>query len=623
MLYRQYLSLLAALVSVISVGCGLGPSAKPLAKDYTLETFQEAARWPNQEPVVLLTTMHLFYATGHTYEGVQYFHSLSEAYPGRALLKSCEATLMAKMAYDVPVLSRISWVNDALKKLDEATTDGSIETLYLKGLVESELPGFLFSRARAAVADLTVVLTRQEELPFEAARSLHLALARAYATLGDEQQAKTHLKSAGLSTVDGPHLLSNNRAISFLSNASVTAEDGYRFVRPRVIELSDKLWIIQGFDFANLIAWETSEGVVLVDTGTTIPTATRAKAALRTVTQKPIHTIIVTHAHWDHVGGLSVFMEPATRIISSSLFEQELQVVNGTPLAFKYFFGTHTQREPYTFKPDHRVAGPVEITIGNLRLRLIPVSGGETTDALIVHDTQRRIAVVGDIFMPYFGAPWASEGSPEQLLDAIDRLQQLAPTTLIHGHDPLTRYFDMRALPGLAPAIEETIQATRRMTFEGLTVAEILRELPLPAGLKNHPQAVLPFIMMREGLIQRVARAHVGYWNADGEGVDPVTLEELAGAIDLVGGQTAGAFIGASKRLLNRGDHVLAARVARLGSLRYPKDTELNEIYGQALDHLRDRNHLINPFKFMIYSEMGGKELQPVGEANKETPITN
>lgn len=618
-MHIRYLVGLAILGYTILGGCGTVPPATPLARDYTLETFQEAGRWPNQEPVLLLTTMHLFYSTGRALEGVRYFHSLGETYPNRALLKACEGTLMAKMAYDVFLLNRIGWVHDALDKLDEAAKDGSVETLYLKGLVESELPGFLFGRASAAVTDLHAVLKRQEELPFEATRSLHAALAGAHSTLGDEQNSKTHLRLAGLSKVDGPHVLSNSRATSFLSNASVTAEGGYRFVRPQVVELSKKLWVIQGYDFANIIAWETSEGVVLIDSGTTILSATRAKAALRTVTQQPIHTIIVTHAHWDHIGGISVFLEPHTRIVTSSLFEQELQVVNEAPLPFTYVFGRHAKQDVYALKPDHVVQHAEALSIGSLQLRLIPVSGGETADALIIYDEQRQIAVVGDVLMPYFGAPWASEGSPEHLLKTIGILRQLNAKELVHGHDPLTRYFTTSALAGLENAVDETLKATRQMTSKGLTVAEILRTLTLPAALKHEPHAVLPFLIMREGLIQRVARTRVGYWSADGEGIDPVTSDELALAIDLVGGHTASAFITASETLMSSSDHILAARIAKLGTVRYPDNTKMKEVYLDALDRLRDKNHLINPFKFMIYSEMGGKELQPIREINKES----
>lgn len=597
-------------------GCSIAPP-NPLAKDYTLENFREASSWPNQDAVLLLTTMQLFYSSGRTREGVQFFHALSKIYPDRALLKACEGTLMAKMAYDVFLLKRIGWVNSALEKLDEAAKDGSVETLYLKALVESELPGFLFGRANTAITHLNAVLKRQKELPFEATRSLHAALARAYATLGDERNSEIHLQIAGLPTVDGPHFLANNRVTSFLSNGSVTAADGYRFVKPQVVEIAKKLWIIQGYDFANIIAWETAAGVVLVDTGTTMVSAKKAKTALRTVTQQPIHTIIITHSHWDHIGGISAFMEPNTKIIANAFFEQELEVINATPLPFKYVFGKNIKNDPYTLKPDHLIQKTEEITIGSLQLRLIPVSGGETSDALIIYDSHNQIAVVGDVLMPYFGAPWASEGSPDNLLKTIHILRQLNAKELIHGHDPLTRYFNSSALPGLENAIAETIKATQLMTFTGLTLAEILRDLKLPAVLKTEPHAVLPFLVMREGLIQRVAREHVGYWSADGVGIDPITLNEMALAIDVVGGQTVSAFIKAGENLISRGDTILAAHISRLGTLRYPDNTRMKVLYLETLDRLRDKNHLINPFKFMIYSEMGGKELKPIDEPNR------
>jgi len=598
-------------MATMMFGCASAP-LKPLAHDYTLESFKEAAAWPQQDSVLLLTMAQLFYATGRAEQGVAYFHSLAERYPERMLLKASEGALMAKMAFEVPVLKRISWVKSALKKLDEAAQDGSIETLYLKALVESELPGFLFGRAGSAVKDLKSVLARKDELPFPGTRGIHSALARAYNTLGDKENAKRHFQAAGLSSFDGPHFLSNNRVTSFLADSSVSSEAGYLFVKPQVVEIAEKMWVIQGYDFANIIAWETTEGVVLVDTGTTIPSAKKAKAALRSVTQKPIHTIIITHSHWDHIGGLSVFLEQNTKVIASQHYEQELHVLNTNPLPFKYVFGQNMNKGVYHFEPDRLIGKTETIMIGALELQLIPVSGGETVDALMIHNRKTGIVIVGDVLMPYFGAPWASEGSPEALIATIQTLRQLGAKHLIHGHDPLTRYFNVDALPGLEKAIEETIEKTLQMTKGGRTVAEILRDLSLPESLKTAPHAVFPFLMMREALIQRVAREHIGYWHADGEGLDPLTLNEVALAVDLVGGQSAGSFIRAGKNLLKRGDNVLAVRMARLGTLRYPKNMEMIEVYQRALNRLRDKNHLINPFKFMIYSEMGNMELKPL-----------
>ena len=133
------------------------------------------------------------------------------------------------------------------------------------------------------------------------------------------------------------------------------------------------------------------------------------------------------------LGGIKRGMEPHTKVIASALFEQELQVVNEAPLPFKYIFGKNTKKDPCTFKPDHLVQKTEEISIGGLQLRLIPVSGGETADALIIYEGQNQIAVVGDILMPYFGAPWASEGSPENLLKTIGVLRELDAKDLIHA----------------------------------------------------------------------------------------------------------------------------------------------------------------------------------------------
>jgi len=52
----------------------------------------------------------------------------------------------------------------------------------------------------------------------------------------------------------------------------------------------------------NAIAQIGDDGVLLVDTGTA-PMAQKLFAAIRTLSNKPIHTIINTHLHADHTGG--------------------------------------------------------------------------------------------------------------------------------------------------------------------------------------------------------------------------------------------------------------------------------------------------------------------------------
>jgi hypothetical protein len=61
-----------------------------------------------------------------------------------------------------------------------------------------------------------------------------------------------------------------------------------------------------------------------------------------------------------------------------------------------------------------------------------PTTGGETSDALMVY----LPASGGDVMMPYLGAPFFAEGSPEGLLDALRLIAEINPRVLVHrgGH---------------------------------------------------------------------------------------------------------------------------------------------------------------------------------------------
>ena len=61
-------------------------------------------------------------------------------------------------------------------------------------------------------------------------------------------------------------------------------------------------------DYVNLSVFETSEGLLMVDTGHK-EAADAVYAEIRKHTQAPLHTVVYTHGHLDHAFGLKSWLE--------------------------------------------------------------------------------------------------------------------------------------------------------------------------------------------------------------------------------------------------------------------------------------------------------------------------
>ena len=593
---------------VIGVGLVAGPRAvaadRPIVPDLELDALKEAVRWPKADVPAVMALAGRLMAARRDAEGLVYFRERAASEPGRGLFLALEGVFQARQAHDVSPFRRVAWVNDAVAKLDRAVTLDPGLPRYLRGSVLAGLPA-RFHKARAAVEDLTWVLDNKERFPVGLRRGAYYGLAQAYTTLGREAEAREALARSGASRLDSPEPV-------YIADYSVSAQDGFRFRPPRLVEFAPGVHVAQGFDFGDLGFVSTDTGVVAIDAGTTEATARAALQALRRVTTRPITHVILTHAHWDHIGGLGALLESNPRVIAQAAFAEEQRTVNATGVPFKYFFGAAGSGRRYDVQPHHLVREPETLMVDGTRVVLYPARGGETADALLIHLPDRGVLFVGDAFMPYLGAPFVAEGSADGLFAVIALIRSLQPRVLVHGHPPLTDIFTVEALPAIETALRELHQRVRAAVGAGRTLVEILHDNALPASLREHPKAVLPYLVMRDNFVKRVYHQSTGYWKPDGEGMEVLAPGEWAAALDLLGGHREDAFIRTVRGLTERGDDILALKLAQAGLLRYPSSEALAALRRRALDHLRARHQGLNPFKFIIYSEWAGAQLSPV-----------
>src|SRR5262245_59596661 len=600
----------SVLVIAVGVELGAGPLAmaaeqpiQPIVPDLEVEALKEAVRWPKADVASVMTLAGRLMAGRRDAEGLAYFRDRAASEPDRGLFLALEGVFQARQAGTVSLFRRVAWVNDAVAKLDRAVALEPGLPRYLRGTVLAGLPE-RFGKAQAAIDDLTWVLADKERFPVGLRRGAYYGLAQAYTTLGREAQARDALAKAGVSRLDPAQPV-------FIADFSVSARDGFRFRPPRLVELAPGVHVAQGFDFGDIGFVATDEGLVAIDAGTTEETARAALQAVRRVTSRPISHVILTHAHWDHIGGLGALLESKPQVIAQGAFADELRLVNSTGVPFRYFFGTAGSRRRYDANPNHLVREPETLMLGGTKRRRYPAGGGATADALLIHLPDRDVLFVGDAFMPYLGAPFVAAGSAEGLFETIALIRSLRPRSLVHGHPPLTDIFTAEAMPAIEAALQELHQRVRTGVSEGRTLADILHDNILPASLREHPRVVVPYLVMRDNFVKRVYHQSTGYWKPDGEGMEVLAPAEWAAALDLLGGQREEAFVRAVRGLGERGDDVLALKLATLGLLRYPSSEPLGTLRRRALDNLRLRHQQMSPFKFIIYSEWAGAELSP------------
>lgn len=564
---------------------------KRLTRHRDIESLETAAAWPGADRATLVTLAARYVAAGMDADGHRYFERLARA-SGQLTPRALAAFLAVRAGADVGA---------ALAALDEAAAADLGLPQYLRGMALASLP--LHGdpeRAAQAVADLEFVLAVRDQFPPLLIRGVHSGLAAAYQALGQEDKARDYAERSGVPA--GGHRL-------LFGTDWGNAADGFRMTAPALVSPAPGVLVARGYDFADFAFITTSDGVIAIDAGTA---PHRVRAALADAALSgPVTHVILTHGHFDHVGGIGALAGPGTTVIAQAGFPAEQERQRGNHLPFRNFTGeTGGGGKPVI--PGQLITEPTALTVGGTELMLYPTAGGETADALMVYLPASGLLFTGDVMMPYLGAPFFAEGSAEGLLETIGFIRELAPRALIAGHPPLTEVFTVHTLAGLQAALGALREHVLDGIGRGLALAEILDGAYLPPELRDHPLAVLPYLVTRDNFAARLYHQRTGYWGADGRGLAPLPAAARAAALDLLGGGGEEPFARAAGALVAQGDHALALELIEPGLARYPASAALARLRQDALRGLAELHQQLDPFRFIVYAELAGLELGPV-----------
>ena len=620
---------LTSVLLLIGVACNTGGRHSAREHNPDLEYLKAVnSVAPPKDPELLFILMTEFSNSNLQNEGVEFFSArLKDFEPQltpvqKSLYLGIIGLLRAQHASSVPLLKRYGYVKETLATLDQAkqVSGGQVFVVnWIMGVVHTKLPGY-FHQRKAAQEELSWCLEHADKAPHPAwLREVYYHLGELARSAGDPAVAREYLRHSGYSDFDRP--------ITLATPFSEDRASGHAFAPRRMIEVvPGRVYALSGFEFTEyyFVLSKDRQQLICIDAGTRPDFARSAHEALQAFVPglPPLTTVFITHAHWDHVGGHSYFrsLNPRPKFYGRGNFREEFErEFNGPEVFGKLFFGEGFSAEDVlSYRPDIMIDTRTDLEVGGSTFELIPVRGGETHDAMLVHLPDEKVMFMGDVIMPYLGAPFEEEGDLQGLFDAIDAVVSRNPRYLLHGHEPLTRNFTspliLRHLKAdLAWLRDQVLTAIRR----GDERAAIHEANLIPPDLLEHqPETHQPYYILREHVIDRIYDQNVGYWEANLQGLaHPGRLDRAELLVDYFGLSEA-QILKAADRLAADGRYAMAAELIESAEARLPASDSLKRARRFVYLKLMERNQNTDPFKFIIYSGAIGEQTPQINGDN-------
>jgi alkyl sulfatase BDS1-like metallo-beta-lactamase superfamily hydrolase len=272
------------------------------------------------------------------------------------------------------------------------------------------------------------------------------------------------------------------------------------------VAINDHIFMSRGVSNCYLVG--TGSGALLVNTGMPHEAGAHRDRFARACDER-VRVIVFTQSHGDHVGGWTTFSGPGV----DTIVQRNFADVRGYWNRLAPFYGRRTAKlwgsVAATRAPGARAgSAPVlppdpvptvtfddtySFTVGEMRVELLSVPGGETTDSLVVWLPDERVAFSGNMLGPmYLHVPnlYTVRGdklrSALRYVESVDRLRALEPEVLITGHgDPIRGAERIHAdLTKLRDAVQWVHDETVAGMNAGTDLFTLMREIKPPPALE-------------------------------------------------------------------------------------------------------------------------------------------
>ena len=314
--------------------------------------------------------------------------------------------------------------------------------------------------------------------------------------------------------------------------------------------------------FSHMVALRTDDGLVLFD-ASLAALAEPVIGALRGWSDDPVHTLVYTHGHVDHVGGgRAVLHEAAARgyraptVVAHEAVPARLDryaltagynaAVNARQFGREGLTGLDEQGRPVfaadVARPDLTYRDHHTTTVGSTPLHLHHARG-ETDDHTWTWIPQHRAASVGDLVLwvfPNAGNPQKVQRHPAEWATALRTIAAAEPELLLPAHGLPIGGRDRIAvvLDETATVLESLVDQTLELMNGGQSLDTILHTVRVPSHLLDRPY-LQPVYDEPEFVVRNIWRLYGGWYDGNPARLKPAPDAEVAGEVAALAGGAA------------------------------------------------------------------------------------
>jgi cyclase len=258
-------------------------------------------------------------------------------------------------------------------------------------------------------------------------------------------------------------------ALFVFAAASAQQQPDFSKVEIKVIKVAGTVYMLQGMG-GNIGVCVGDDGILIVD-DQYAPLADKIKAALKSISDKPVKFVLNTHWHGDHTGGNPYFGETAP-IIAHENVRQRLQ--SGGNITF---LKMEVPPAPKAALPVVTFDDKLKIHINGEDIRAIHFPKGHTDGDIVVFFPQSNVVHMGDDFFagmfPFVDLD--SGGSVQGLIADIAQIIPMLPpdVKVIPGHGPLSTLDDLKKFEDMLRGASAAVAAAMK---QGKTLDQMKQE---------------------------------------------------------------------------------------------------------------------------------------------------